>query len=281
MKRIEIATCLLGLMGSTCVADEFDLRTGWSETSNPSGPWTIREGTNPLPHVADWRLAPWSTPQPGWARSENTNTALPFFFKSNGTELFPHDWAAGQIIFHSTDGANGVGSGPANVLFTVPRTGRLSIRGGTWIGRDIGRAVVWTIFLNGVALSSGTLSSGDVYSGATPFEFTAGSGGLTAVSDIVVTENDHLVVWFDTTSSSSFGDFVGIEATVTIEKCPADYSGTEEVDVLDFLDFIDDFSACDGQVEPCGTYGNPDINGDTIIDILDFLDFLDAFGQGC
>ncbi|MBX3316432.1 MAG: hypothetical protein KF902_06155 [Phycisphaeraceae bacterium] len=63
--------------------------------------------------------------------------------------------------------------------------------------------------------------------------------------------------------------------------CAADYNGSGELDVLDFLDFFDDFGACLNQPAPCGTLGDPDLNGDTIIDILDFLDFLDAFGQGC
>lgn len=64
--------------------------------------------------------------------------------------------------------------------------------------------------------------------------------------------------------------------------CPADYNGSGDAgDILDFLDFIADFSACDGQPAPCGQFGNPDINGDGVIDILDLLDFLQAFDQGC
>ncbi|MCW5768685.1 MAG: hypothetical protein KIT19_08365 [Phycisphaeraceae bacterium] len=63
--------------------------------------------------------------------------------------------------------------------------------------------------------------------------------------------------------------------------CPADYNGDTVQDVVDFLDFLDDFGACEQQPAPCGTNSNADYNGDTIIDILDFLDFIDAFGQGC
>ena len=63
--------------------------------------------------------------------------------------------------------------------------------------------------------------------------------------------------------------------------CPADYSGNRSVDILDFLDFFDDFAACDGSPAPCGSLGNPDLNADTTIDILDFLDFFDAFANGC
>ena len=63
--------------------------------------------------------------------------------------------------------------------------------------------------------------------------------------------------------------------------CAADYNGDTEPDVLDFLDFMDDFGTCENQAMPCGAFGNPDYNGDTFIDVLDFLDFFDAFGTGC
>ncbi len=76
---------------------------------------------------------------------------------------------------------------------------------------------------------------------------------------------------------------IGLRALLPpgITLCPSDYTGDTTVDILDFLDFFDDFGACFGQPAPCGTLGNSDVNGDTLVDILDFLDFLDAFGSGC
>jgi hypothetical protein len=66
-----------------------------------------------------------------------------------------------------------------------------------------------------------------------------------------------------------------------IDECAAKYNDGEEPDILDFLDFVDDFSTCEGQPAPCGSFGEADINGDTFVDILDFLDFIDSFGTGC
>lgn len=63
--------------------------------------------------------------------------------------------------------------------------------------------------------------------------------------------------------------------------CVADYNGDGVSDVLDLLDFLDDFSACEQQPLPCGAHGAPDLNGDTAVDVLDFLDFLNAFSEGC
>jgi hypothetical protein len=61
----------------------------------------------------------------------------------------------------------------------------------------------------------------------------------------------------------------------------ADYNQDGGVDVLDFLDFIDDFGTCENQPTPCTSTGfDADIyNPDGFIDILDFLGFFDIFGQ--
>ena len=72
-----------------------------------------------------------------------------------------------------------------------------------------------------------------------------------------------------------------IESRGVLFRCAADYNQDIGADVLDFLDFIEDFSACEQNEGPCGTFGDADFNGDTFIDILDFLDFIDAFGAGC
>lgn len=61
----------------------------------------------------------------------------------------------------------------------------------------------------------------------------------------------------------------------------ADYDGDYFLQVTDFLDFLDDFSSCQGHPSPCGQFGNPDINADGMIDVLDLLDYLDAYARGC
>ena len=63
--------------------------------------------------------------------------------------------------------------------------------------------------------------------------------------------------------------------------CAADYNADGLGDILDFLDFIDDFATCEGLPAPCGSVADADFNGDTLVDILDFLDFIDVFAVGC
>jgi hypothetical protein len=59
---------------------------------------------------------------------------------------------------------------------------------------------------------------------------------------------------------------------------PADYNGDGGADILDFLDFLDDYGACDGQPAPCGAFNPDQYNPDGVVDILDFLNFFDTFG---
>jgi hypothetical protein len=72
--------------------------------------------------------------------------------------------------------------------------------------------------------------------------------------------------------------FIGLYGSNPRDCGPADFNADTTVDVLDFLDFIDDFSNCENQPAPCGSIANADLGGDTIVDILDFLDFMDVFG---
>lgn len=58
----------------------------------------------------------------------------------------------------------------------------------------------------------------------------------------------------------------------------ANYNGDADVDILDFLDFLDDFGSCENQPAPCGSVSDADLTGDTIVDILDFLEFFEYFG---
>ncbi|MBI1825447.1 MAG: LamG domain-containing protein [Planctomycetes bacterium] len=192
----------------------FDFRSDWSDTQNPNGVWTLREGVNLLPPVSSWQsaLGGWSTPQPGWARSENGNNRLPFWFRSNGSETFVHDFEAGDVVVHTTDPANGVGNGLANAVWTSPGSGVIDVAGAVWMGRDIGRANNWFLYRDQTLLTSGHIESGDAFSRASPMSLAQGSGGPNAVLNISVSEGTTIQLEFERTTTS--GDFVGVNLSV-------------------------------------------------------------------
>jgi len=61
----------------------YDLKTDWSDLTNPNGPWSYREGNNVLPHVDDWLglSNDFTGVQPAWARAETGNTHVPSWMK--------------------------------------------------------------------------------------------------------------------------------------------------------------------------------------------------------
>jgi len=208
---------------NVCARDEcvvWDVAEDWSDASNPTGPWTYAEGTNALPHVDWWErdLGSFSSAQPGWADSEDGTDRIPFWFKSNGVIPGAFDWQAGDVVVHTTDDANGIGNGPANLIWTSPIDGFVTVAGAVWIAREIGRGNDWAIFENDEELTHGNVASGDPYSRAAPFDFVDGSGGAQALAAIPVSVGD--TVRLQLAKSSQYGDFTGVRFTVTCATPP-------------------------------------------------------------
>ncbi len=195
-----------------------DLVADWSETANPNGLWELREGANALPHVAALEGASFSFwGHPGWARSENGSDRLPFWFKTVHVPLAtPVDFQVGDVVVHTTDDANGIGNGLANVVWTSPSAGHVDVSGAVWIARDIGRSNDWRLLHNGVLLSQGNVASGDPFDRTSPMCLRLGSGGASALRSVAVAPGDTIRLEFQKTSQ--YGDFVGTILTVSVPE---------------------------------------------------------------
>ncbi len=193
----------------------YDLAADWSETSNPNGPWTYREGNNPLPHVASYDPESWSVPQPAWAKASfPSQSRLPGWYRSNNSEIFCNDSEidAGEVACVTTDAQNGVGSGAANITWTCPTNGTVDISGALWMLRDIGRSNNFSVYFNQTLLTTGSLSSGDPYSHSNPFNLANASGGAAVLQGIPVTVGD--VIRLEIVKTSYAGDFVGVRLRI-------------------------------------------------------------------
>jgi hypothetical protein len=214
---LGVAVCVSAVGGAGVASAQavYDLRADWgNSSSNPNGVWAYRADSAALPAVAawEWSLGSFTTSQPGWARSETSNDRIPFWFKASAEPTFAHDWLAGDVIVHTRDDANGVGTGEANVAWTSPITGTIDVSGSVWIGRDIGRSNEWSVWLNSTQLTSGSVSSGDPYSRANPLALGAGSGGASVLNDVPVAPGDVLMLRIVRTSQ--YGDFVGVNLRI-------------------------------------------------------------------
>jgi len=264
------------LCAGAIAGQSWSLQTDWQETSNPGGPdnaWSLREGVNALPHVDAWQqlLGGWSEPQPAWSESSDGNNRLPMWMKSNGSETFPHDWTAGEIVVHSTDGTNGVGNGDASVVWISPIRGIVSVAGAVWQGRDIGRSNDWSLRVDGQSLTGGSLFTGDPWSSAKPLDLSAGSGGAAALEGIEVCEGSEIELRVIRTSLS--GDFVVVNLAISVvveyPPCAADLSGDCTVNGSDLALLLGSW----------GTNGIGDINGSGSVNGADLSLLLGAWGD--
>ncbi|MBI1189956.1 MAG: hypothetical protein GC200_04650 [Tepidisphaera sp.] len=260
-------------------AQSFNLQADWSDAANPNGPWSFTQNGVPLPHVNAWQqqLGGWSQPQPAWALSQDATNRLPMFMRSNGSETFAHDWAAGNVVVHSTDGFNGQGDGTAVINFTLPFDATFNIHGGVWIGRDIGRSVDWNLVIGGSTVTGGTVSSGDPYSSANPLPFASGFGGAGPLSG-VAPAGTVIALTLPTHGGSPAGDFIVIDLTIDLQHtCIPDLNRDGVADQGD-VDYLINVIA--GGANPTGI--DPDFNGDGVADQGDIDGLINAIaGAPC
>ncbi|MBP7949792.1 MAG: hypothetical protein KA004_09065 [Verrucomicrobiales bacterium] len=201
---------VLALNAWSAEMEIWDLKKDWSDAANPNGVWSLNEGGNPLPLSQQLvAIDGWGGPQPAWAETATGNHFLPLWYRSTGNEPFPADVLAGDVVMHSIDPTNGVGNGEGNVTWTSPVTGTVSIAGGAWMIREIGRGNDWKLYKNATLLSSGHIQSGDAYNRANPSAFRSGSGGVAAVQNIAVVPGD--VLKLEIVRTSTDGDFVAVD----------------------------------------------------------------------
>jgi hypothetical protein len=92
--------------------------------------------------------------------------------------------------------------------------------------RNIGRSNTWTLLLNGVPLTRGTIFSGDPFNRANACDFANGVGGPPALNNIAVSIRD--VIELRTEKTSDFGDFVGVNLTITTITEDSDEDGVPD-----------------------------------------------------
>jgi hypothetical protein len=214
IKPILVATVVLlltpALRANTLT---YDLGGNWSNSNNPNGVWSYRAGSTNLPLIPNFSFAG-SLPLggPAWAPSNNGGNFLPAWFQAVQNSF---NWQVGDIVVHSTDQANGVGQGVANILWTAPVNGTINITGDTWLARSIGRGNDWAIYFNGNLLSSGVTFDGNGFTRANPFVFSNGSGGALALQNLTVNPGDTVQLVISQDPNSAFGDFNGVNLQIT------------------------------------------------------------------
>lgn len=185
-----------------------DLQTDYSRTQNPNGAWSYNGGSSPLGYVPNW-----GSFGPSWTAggADLAWTQTPYTSTSAQPGL---SFVEGDILVHASDGNSTFGViRPANVTWTSPVNTVVDITGGTWLAVNFGdRGSVWSIWLNNVLLTSGTITSFSAYNHYSPFDFAAGSGGAAALTGISLHQGDVVKLQFDKTSR--WGAMNGVSLTI-------------------------------------------------------------------
>lgn len=194
-------------------AATYSLKADWSDSANPNGVWSYKDGAFLLPHFASWGPGAFAGTQPAWAPGAVTNPVLPVWFKSVApwNADGPVDWQIGDVIIHSTDG-NGT-AGPGIVAWTAPSNRVVNISGSAWLARKIyGRSNRWRIYRNAQLLSEGVVTSVDSYTRSNPFLFRDGSGGVSALTSVMVQAGD--VIMLEISRVGASGEFTGVDLVI-------------------------------------------------------------------
>jgi hypothetical protein len=199
----------IGLSNTTIAAPQvYDLNSEWSDFINPNGVWTYRAGAT----VMEFSSSAGAVGVPGWVGPDGY---LPVWFKYQGEDFY--DFRTGEVYVHS---ANSDEEGVANIIWKAPSAGAIDISGSAWFGAgdhpsQADRNSIWSLWVNGILLTSGQVAWGDVYDFNSPFLFSTGTGGAGVLQNISVSVGDELMLQVRK-ESGPYGTFVGINLSVTL-----------------------------------------------------------------
>jgi hypothetical protein len=221
----------------------YNLSADWSSGKNPNGPWSYRQGVTALPFVPSWQgSGTWSSfcGQSAWAptdvpsanASPPSNQFIPAWFQATScaANYFGTDPAnskpnvmPGDVIVRTNDNDYGnTSAGGANLVFTMPSTGRsavYTIRGSLWNARlPATQTQQWELSVERTSESKIMVPSADGL-------FAAGvlTGGVsrsraeTFDVNVPLQSGDQIILTV-AYADVARGDFVGVQ--ITIELAP-------------------------------------------------------------
>jgi hypothetical protein len=174
-----LALCLP--VANRAATQVYDLKTDWSDTQNPNGPWSYRSaGGSLLPNDS----FPW-----GYMYVDGIGDAL---IKTTEATVLPGHRELGDVVAYPM--SEGV-----MARWTAPARGTINISGVVWNagGEDNEQGGAWRLTHNGVALRGGIWGGGGLeYRRSSPFDLSLGSGGPNALLNVLVEAGDHVELMF-------------------------------------------------------------------------------------
>ena len=106
--------------GATGAVKVYDLKNDWSDTQNPTGPWTIMIGTDVAKSMPNWVG---ETGQNAYVTKANGIGHIPMLVKVSISNFEGKLAQNGDLVVHAQDEGGGPGLGQARVVRRPPRRG--------------------------------------------------------------------------------------------------------------------------------------------------------------
>jgi len=216
---VVLVSLVSGLLNTAVAAPiVFDLQADWSDVSNPNGAWSYNDGGGAIiNHVADYLPGAFLNTQPAWVLAASGAGHIPSWILSTNNV---NDWLVGDVVTHTWDSFNsGAATADSNVTWTSPSNGIANISGAVWMAENRGRAVNWSLAINGTAVTGGSLSYDDVYDRASPFSLATGTGGSSVLTGVSVNTGDEIKLSLVTPAGAA-GEWTGVNLGVELAAVP-------------------------------------------------------------
>ena len=151
--------------------------------------------------------------QKAWALAQYPNyDHIPVWLKAQNDSSY--DFLAGDILVHPTSHNGSTSQDPANVIWSSPIDGTITISGNIWWGGwEVKRYTEWELYLNTVQLDSGMVGGHDDYDRSNPMLINGGGTFAVDAGDIValvLAEKD----------PSTYSWFTGVNLTIDAQPVP-------------------------------------------------------------
>lgn len=179
-----LPAAFFGLVAAS--AGVYDLSGDWSDVNNPMGQWALYKDPSSLFAVNQADYWGDGTQFRAWADDPYPqHRHVPFWSRMDAAHASAQI-PAGAIFMHGSD-RNRTGTDYTAAFLTIPETGVATVTGDAWMPyKTLPRGVHWLILRNGVLMTEGRLAHNDAYDAASPMPFSAGTGGLAALTVPVV-----------------------------------------------------------------------------------------------
>ncbi|MEO8215291.1 MAG: hypothetical protein ABI560_18975 [Myxococcales bacterium] len=125
----------------------YDLKSDWSDTQNPVGPWTVLIGTTVATNMPSWVG---EKGQNSYVTKSNGIGHIPVLLKVSVSSFEGKLAKVGDLVVHAQDEGGGPGLGQARIVWTAPSSGSIDVDASFWLARtSLKRKDVYTMTIAG------------------------------------------------------------------------------------------------------------------------------------